>query len=290
MALGQARYAEINRMLSETLEKNRCLIAVHRGSWGGNITQNTVGAYKAAFGMGADMVEADVNSTTDGVLYAFHDGHEPDVFGVNKCIKQMTSAEVESLHPLTACRQPADTRISRLDEILDYLPEGKLLNIDRAWDIFPQLVEALDRHPNAIKKVVIKAPLKAKDAIAVLNNHPVKYMFMPICYTMQDVEEALAFPELNVVGCEVIAFDRQSEMFADESIAAIHAKNLYVWVNAIVLGNIGVKPLYGELDDDVSILKDPALGWGALFDKKIDIIQTDWPALLWQYRHVALGV
>ena len=57
-----------------------------------------------------------------------------------------------------------------------------------------------------------------------------------------------------------------------------------------MLGNIGVKPLYGELDDDVSILRDPALGWGALFDKKIDIIQTDWPALLWQYRHVALGV
>lgn len=50
------------------------------------------------------------------------------------------------------------------------------------------------------------------------------------------------------------------------------------------------KPLYAKLDDDVSILQDPALGWGKLFEKKIDIIQTDWPAILYQYRQKILGV
>ena len=49
MALGQARFAHINANLSDKLSQKKCLIAVHRGSWGGNITQNTIGAYKAAF-------------------------------------------------------------------------------------------------------------------------------------------------------------------------------------------------------------------------------------------------
>ena len=62
------------------------------------------------------------------------------------------------------------------------------------------------------------------------------------------------------------------------------------WVNAITLGDVRTKPLYAKLDDDVSILQDPALGWGKLFEKKIDIIQTDWPAILYQYRQKILGV
>ena len=106
----------------------------------------------------------------------------------------------------------------------------------------------------------------------------------------EDVEAALSYPDLNVVGCEIIAFDAQTDLFSDACIQKIHDKNLYAWVNAITLGDVRTKPLYAKLDDDVSILQDPALGWGKLFEKKIDIIQTDWPAILYQYRQKILGV
>ena len=61
-------------------------------------------------------------------------------------------------------------------------------------------------------------------------------------------------------------------------------------MNAITLGNFNKhddsprNDLYGGLDDDISILDDPAKGWGKLMDKGIEIIQTDWPALLYDYR------
>ena len=290
MALGQMRYAQINTPLSQKLAQKKCLIAAHRGSWGGNITQNTVGAYKATLQMGADIVETDVNATTDGVLYSFHDGNEQRVFGVEKSIRQMDSKEVESYHPINTCNELTAARINRLTEVLDFLSHGKLLNIDRAWNIIPQLLEVLDRYPNAKYQVVIKAPLKAKAAYEYLNAHPVKYMFMPICYSFEDVEAALSYPDLNVVGCEIIAFDEQMELFSDESIQRIHDRNLFVWVNAVTLGDVGVRPLYAKLDDDVSVLEDPSLGWGKLFEKKIDVMQTDWPALLYQYRRKILGV
>lgn len=290
MRLGQERFAENNALLVSTLEQKKSLIAVHRGSWGGNICQNTVGAYIAAIRMGADMVETDVNSSTDGVLYSFHDGHEPDVWGVDKNIKTMDSAEIESYHTLNTVGLRCSRRISRLSEVLDFLPDNILINIDRAWDIFPQLLEFLDKYPKAMKQVVIKAPLKFKEAYEVMNAHPVKYMFMPICYSMADVEAVLAYRDINTVGCEIIAFSSEDELFQDEAIATIHEKNLYTWANAIQLGDWQRKPLYGPLDDDISILQDPALGWGKLFEKKIDIIQTDWPALLYSYRKQALGV
>ena len=290
MALGQMRYAQINTPLSQKLAQKKCLIAAHRGSWGGNITQNTVGAYKAALQMGADIVETDVTATTDGVLYSFHDGNEQRVFGVEKSILQMDSKEVESYHPINTCNELTAARINRLTEVLDFLSHGELLNIDRAWNIIPQLLEVLDRYPNAKYQVVIKAPLKAKAAYEYLNVHPVKYMFMPICYSFEDVEAALSYPDLNVVGCEIIAFDEQMELFSDESIQRIHDRNLFVWVNAVTLGDVGVRPLYAKLDDDVSVLEDPSLGWGKLFEKKIDVMQTDWPALLYQYRRKILGV
>ena len=284
------RYAQINTPLSQKLTQKKCLIAAHRGSWGGNITQNTVGAYKAALQMGADIVETDVTATTDGVLYSFHDGNEQRVFGVEKSIRQMDSKEVESYHPINTCNELTAARINHLTEVLDFLSHGELLNIDRAWNIIPQLLEVLDRYPNAKYQVVIKAPLKAKAAYEYLNAHPVKYMFMPICYSFEDVESALSYPDLNVVGCEIIAFDEQMELFSDESIQRIHDRNLFVWVNAVTLGDVGVRPLYAKLDDDVSVLEDPSLGWGKLFEKKIDVMQTDWPALLYQYRRKILGV
>ena len=284
------RYAQINTPLSQKLTQKKCLIAAHRGSWGGNITQNTVGAYKAALQMGADIVETDVTATTDGVLYSFHDGNEQRVFGVEKSIRQMDSKEVESYHPINTCNELTAARINRLTEVLDFLSHGELLNIDRAWNIIPQLLEVLDRYPNAKYQVVIKAPLKSKAAYEYLNAHPVKYMFMPICYSFEDVEAALSYPDLNVVGCEIIAFDEQMELFSDESIQRIHDRNLFVWVNAVTLGDVGVRPLYAKLDDDVSVLEDPSLGWGKLFEKKIDVMQTDWPALLYQYRRKILGV
>lgn len=281
---GQERYAAINRVLSEQIARKKHLIAVHRGSWGGNIIQNTVEAYIAAIKMGADMVESDVNSSTDGVLYSFHDGHEPDVFGVSKSIKTMDSAEIESYHPINTVSLRCSRRVNRLTEILEFLPEGVLLNIDRAWDIYPQVLEVLDRYPKAVYQVVLKAPLKAKAALEALSAHPVKYMFMPICYSLADVDEALSYADVNTVGAEIIAPDETAELFGDEAIATIHGRGLYCWVNAINLGDVGRAGLFGGLDDDVSVIRDPALGWGRLFDKQIDIIQTDWPALLKAYR------
>ncbi len=44
------------------------LIAVHRGTWGGNVIQNTVQAYRIALDMGGDIFECDAALSADGVF------------------------------------------------------------------------------------------------------------------------------------------------------------------------------------------------------------------------------
>ncbi len=288
--LGQTRFANYNAPLSNKLAEKGCLIAAHRGSWGGNIIQNTNDAYDTALKMGADMVEADVVSTLDGVLYSFHDENEERLLGVDRSIRQMTSREVDSCHPVNAINGLCSRRINRLTEILEHLNHGELLNIDRAWDIFPRLFAVLDQYEDARCQVIIKAPMREKQALEALSRHPVKYMFMPISYSLDDVREILVWTNINTVGIELISFTQQDELFSNESIRYVHDKNLLTWANAINLGDYNSKALFGGLDDDVSLLKSPDLGWGKLLQKNIDVIQTDWPALLYAYRNKQLGV
>ena len=43
---GKEEYREINANLNRQLEEKQVLIAVHRGTWGGNVAQNTIQAYR----------------------------------------------------------------------------------------------------------------------------------------------------------------------------------------------------------------------------------------------------
>lgn len=297
MQFGRSCYAQNNRLLNQMLEGKKCLIAVHRGSWAGNVIQSTIPAYTCSFKMGADMVEGDVNRTTDGILFVFHDGYEQEVFGVQKSIKQMTAEEVEAFRPYNTARGQNKSPINRLSDILAWLPEGKMMNIDRAWDIFPYLLEELDKHPKVLQQIVVKSEVHGEfhgvpvaQALETLAQHPVKYLYMPICHNMEDVELALSLRDINVVGCELIAKSETDELYQDQAVEYLHQHGLFAWVNAIQLGNYERKPLYGPLDDDISLTQDPELGWGELFRKGIDIIQTDWPAILYDFRREKLGI
>lgn len=285
MGFGQTRFEETNALLNAKFEEKGVLIAAHRGSWHGNIVQNTLNAFKAAIRMGADILETDTTATLDGKVYALHDGAEPLLFGIPRNATKLYGGVIEGYPMLNALGVPTMQRIQTLEEILEGLNHGELLNIDRTWRARGMVPALLDRHPHMLRQAILKAPLREIALIEQLNAHPVKYMLMGICYSMADVERLLAYPELNVVGIELIAPTQESELFSDEAIASIHSRGLFTWVNALVITDLmREEALYGGLDDDVSVLHGPEHGWGRLMDKGIDVIQTDWPSLVRDYR------
>ncbi len=292
MVFGQTRFAEYNELLNAKFAEKKVLICAHRGSWHGNITQNTTLAYKAALMQGTDILETDTTATTDNVVFSLHDGVEPRIFNKPlRCSLSMTAQEIEALHPLNALGEPSAHRVQRLEEVLAGLTHGELINIDRSWRAKGLVLSILDQFPGMRRQVILKAPLKEIAVLEQLDTHDVHYMFMPICYSLDDVEKALSYKNLNVVGVELIACTEKDELYSDEAIRYIHSRGLFCWVNALVISDCyPTAALFGTLNDDESIRLGPDAGWGELIRKGIDVIQTDWPSILRDYRKDLLGI
>ncbi|MGG3309927.1 glycerophosphodiester phosphodiesterase family protein [Paenibacillus lautus] len=278
--IGKYEYGEINHLLQRKLDAHGVLIAVHRGSSGGNIIENTIPAYKVALKQGGDMLEVDVVKSTDGKLYTFHDGQERKLLHRTENIKTMSSQEIESLTYFNSIYHQTSYKVETLKDVLSYFKGDTLINIDRGWDIWPEVLELLDQS-DMTDQILLKGPV-TEEHLQFLNDYPTKYMFMPIVHTMEQIDTVLQYPHINLVGMELIADTEAHPLFQDEVIERLHNLNLFVWANAINLDDVTM--LFARLDDDTSLMQSPDHGWGRLIDKKIDVIQTDWPALLSAYR------
>lgn len=277
---GKAEFSDINRLFNQKFSDRGVLIAVHRGSPGGNIIENTIPAYKAALLQGGDLLEVDVAKSADGILYMFHDGGEPRLLGEPDNIATMDSSRIDQLPCLNNLFKPTNTRLERLEHILSYFKGDTIFNIDRAWFFWPELFEALDQ-VDMMNQIIIKGHV-TKETLEMFNQHGNKYMFMPIIMSIEQIDMVLSYSNINLIGMELIVSSETDPLFQNEVIDRLHDLNLFVWANAITLDD--ETKLFGGLDDDISIIQSPELGWGKLLEKKIDIIQTDWPAILSAYR------
>lgn len=286
---GNARYAHINDELNRRFVEKKALVAVHRGVWGGNIIENTVPSYTIALDAGADIFECDLIRSTDGVLYVFHDGTEWRLLNRTQNIKTMSSTEIDGISCRNSIGEESGVHVERFENVLKRFNTGELFNIDRAWDILPEVAAMLKRYPHAIRQAIIKTPAQA-DYLKFFSECPEKYMYMPIVYSMAEVERVLSCDGINLVGMELIAYSKEAELYQDENIRYMKDHGLFIWVNTI---NLGCKPsqvLYGGLDDDTALLVDPGQAWGELFRKGIGILQTDWPMHLGRYRDCYYGL
>ena len=280
---GKERFREINSLLNDAFVRNRVLIAVHRGTGGGNIPGNTIPAFQMALDTGADMFELDVSVSTDNALYSFHDGNEKHALGIDANIETFSSSDINRFTYINSIGEPSGVHIDMLESVVSFFKNGELYNVDRAWKKMPQTIAVLNKYPWSIKQALIKSPVR-EDVLDFLNECPQKYMFMPIAHSVRDVEKALDYKDINLVGIELIAGKQDDELFQDEIIKFIHEKDLFAWVNAITLSGLPQHILFGGLDDNTALLKNKDDAWGKLLQKKIDIIQTDWPIQLKNYR------
>lgn len=285
--VGKKEYAQINQLLNARLEQKKVLIAVHRGAWGGNVIENTIPSFELALGMGADMFECDLAKSTDGELFCFHDGYEQRLLNQSENIQKMSSAQISSLIFQNSIGDTSGKHVQRFEEVLAHFTHGELFNVDRAWSILAETDQAMRKYPHALQQAIIKTPVK-EEYLAFFQNCPVKYMYMPIVYHMDELREVLRYDQINVVGVEAIAGSADSEMFAPENVQWMREQGLYVWINSITLSDHHI--LSGTFDDDKALSEGGDAGWGVLIQRGYNVIQTDWPAQLAGYRNQKLGV
>ncbi|MEA5048645.1 MAG: glycerophosphodiester phosphodiesterase family protein [Eubacteriales bacterium] len=280
---GNQVFSDINQILNQRFEEKKALIAVHRGTHAGNIVENTIPAFETALQMGGDLFEFDLIRSTDGAIYAFHDGMEPRNLGCTENIKTMSSAQIDRLHYRNADWEISGVHVEKFENILEHFTGNELYNIDRAWDILPQITNLLKKYPNTIRQAIIKAPVR-KELLAFFSACPEKYMFMPVVRNMEEVHTALSCPNINLVGMEVIAKTSGDELYQQENLDFILEHGLFVWANAITLSGLEESKLFGNLNDDLALLEGYGLSWGEALRKGVRILQTDWPMQLCQFR------
>ncbi len=131
---------------------DRPLIIAHRGA-SAAAPENTLMSFLLAFMQGADGIEADFRLTADGHLVAVHDEDMRRTAGSPLRVGKTT---LEKLRELNAGKLKGKTgqgqRVPTLPEVLDMLPDGKLLVLD-----LKSGVEAIPVLTRQLKKSRVKA-------------------------------------------------------------------------------------------------------------------------------------
>ena len=277
--IGHSRYASTNEPLAALLERRRPAIAVHRGSGRGSIAENTAKGIRAAEVEGADIVEIDIVSSTDGEFFLFHDGYEPMAFGLDANITTLSSTEITDLNYRWCNEQPGGYPVERLIDVLETFPDT-FFNVDRSWRWWPRLFDVMATH-GRVEHLLVKSPI-VPDSVAALSGHSAPFPYIPIVRTPEEVEQVIADDGLNTVGFELLAHD-DDHPFCDQAyLAGLKERGFAILLNALNLSNR--VPLYAGYDDETSMLESPDAGWGELVRRGADIIQTDWPGPLKEYR------
>ena len=261
------------------------LIAAHRGCGGGNVHCNTWVSFEAALMQGADIIEIDISRSADGVFFVALPGEEIHHLLSSRPISEMTAEEVKALRYINMDHSPTSLGVSTLDDVLEQLKGRCMVNLDKFQE-HPAEIAALVRRHGMQDQVIAKTP-PSEEWFRIMEEAAPDLPYMAITRFTDDFSEHLMKRNVRYLGTEAL-FRTEDEMVGQRSyVERMHKLGLKVWYNAIVCNNTSVNAFVHAAghNDDLSISGRPDEGWGWLIDQGIDVIQTDWPGMLYQYMH-----
>lgn len=269
----------MTHLFNQVLSEQPFLIMAHRGTWGGNVIENTRQSVELAFRSGADVAEIDVCRTKDGVYYLYHDGNEEYLLGDKRPFMEWTSTEIDQVIYRNSIGEQSGYRVEKLIDFLDWLPPHYLVNIDRSWHYWddPGFFGIL-RDSGKLDQLLLKSPV---DAQWVGHLTP-DVQFMPIIHHRAELDLLNEFPEINLIALELIVKNDDSEFLDASLLQEWREEGLILMANSETLNDFVI--LFNGYDDNRALFEGEEQAWGQLLDLGIDLIQTDWPYFLDKYR------
>ena len=118
------------KILREKVLEKELFVVAHRGS-SGTAPENTISSFKQAILAGADMVEADVQITSDGLPVVFHDKFLSRTSDGKGLIKELTYSQVKNADAgAWFSSQYNGEHIPLLKEVLEVIHDKCYLNIE----------------------------------------------------------------------------------------------------------------------------------------------------------------
>jgi glycerophosphoryl diester phosphodiesterase len=145
LAIQGVFFGYLGRFLVDT-EIELPLVTAHRGS-SFKAPENSLSAIRAAFEDGADIIEIDIQMTSDGILVLNHDRSLTKVAGVGERVHNLTFEEIAILDIGSRfSRQFSGEKIPTLAEVITYMieiPSSVKLNVElKDYGFSPGISEA----------------------------------------------------------------------------------------------------------------------------------------------------
>ncbi len=252
-------------------------VVAHRGDWRQS-PENSLAAFQSCIDMGVDMIEIDVRKTSDGVLVVMHDATLDRCSNGKGKISDHTYAEISKLQ-LKAQHGAWYTRhkVPTLEEVLNLCKGKILINIDKGYDYFQQVLELTEK-TGTTDHIVIKSGKSPEQLMKENGDVLKKAIYMPIisldkANAAERVKKNLELKPVAIECC-IGKYSPQVETLLQE----IKGAGVKVWINSIW------PSLCDGHDDDRAVeLNEPDEAWGWILERGATLIQTDRPRELIKY-------
>ncbi len=281
VAQSQGTEASIRKTHIESLIQNlkdskndEVIVVAHRAGWR-NAPENSLLAIQKSIELGVDMVEIDVQKTSDGHLVLMHDKKINRTSNGKGRIRNRTLAELKNYFLRDADGELTQEKIPTLEEALSLAKDKILVNLDKSYPYFEDCYVVIEK-THTTDQVLMKGITTRAQFESKYGKYADKVLFMPVVHFSDQKAEKIVsdYMEHHVpVAFEFSVPDETMSLLDD--FEQIRQKGASIWVNAI-------RPKNNAGNDDQQALENPEV-YDWYIKNHIDIIQTDRPQLLLDY-------
>lgn len=258
-------------------ESKRVLVTAHRGDWR-NTPENSIQALKNCIAMGVDIMELDLKKTKDGHLVIMHDQTIDRTTTGKGNVSDYTLAEIKTFFLRSGSGHPTKHRVPTFMEILAIAKNKIIIDVDKGYDYYPQVIKAL-REQGMIGQAIVN--VKGSTPLSQIEQEVGKIeediTIMPIVDMKRaDASEIIASykPHQKTIIQANFSTDTLAVL---KSMASLRA-NYGLWINSLW------PEQNGGHDDDLAVEENKKEeSWGWLINHKANLIQTDRPKELIEY-------
>ena len=134
--------------MKDYLNYDGLAVMAHRG---GSLEapENTIESFKYALEIGSDIIETDIQLSSDGIPYIFHDDDLKRIPGIEKNFNELLASEIDELNIFDDCKIPT------LEETLKQFPNTKFQIDFKTDEVVDPAIEIINKLPHIKKNLCV---------------------------------------------------------------------------------------------------------------------------------------
>jgi len=273
------------RNLRESQADGHIFVAAHRADWI-YAPENSLQGLRNAIFFGADLIETDVRRTRDGHYIMMHDATVDRTTNGSGTIAEMTLDEIRQLRLKTNWGQSTPFTVPTLDDFIIEAKGHAYLYLDKAGIDLPgssegttvrELLDILRRH-DALQEAVFVLNWPYEKARRIFGTALDSVVYCPV---IEDrIPNLTDYVETFLRELHPAAFQFRMESLDTESYRFL--PHVLASGSRAFVASTWPRHTAGH-DDEASIFRSPAEGWGWLVGQGFTIIETNYPKDLIQF-------